>query len=760
MEVSSDYVADYNANLFELKSFKPLKVFDYVPTIVPAPQKSAQFYQILGVVANKLSKTMETAVISDAGKIRIMERKINSDELTQAIDLENIGKFDITLALESEQNVSIDDWKQYSKLVNQIIDVGVTKFSNDYYKFSEKAPYIIERGEGYFDESLRQEIGIEDGRRFYRGLRLLRKIPCLVINREIELRSWKNLLNELKILGEQWAKKKKIEDFDFYNPPKAFVSYINWIMRGKTGTVKKYPAPPIRINEITWDSKASDKIIDGEISLVEYQRKSRGIVLDDENQPVVKWTYQDRDGNKSEQYHVPELLVVGHTFDDLSLRTYKSKISQVFDVIHPNCNDQQRKIFDFVQKIDQILRSKFSSIYPSKLEFALMPKNINEQVITPKKIVLKLNKTMELEPPYGVNFYRRYSESMTFAKPVSNTVKIVVISETTNDDFLNKLQIEFEKRNVGKMLIEQKSDLELDKIKSVDLILTISDDEEVIKKYKEEIINKKGIAHQNINMKNVQDDTIPLLVMQMTLKLGGYPWLIENAPNFQVLSIKSYTNPFNASRYYLFNIMTSEGVFTYQSKPYQREQVLVFLREIQEKIKGIEKLLVLITFDDQQIDEYVSKELSTILKEYLVLLIKTDDQIRIFTTYASTNTSTRRRRMEKASYPIEAYEFAPQGAALKMSDKEFYLVTTSSMKINTYYRGCPLPIHVTVIDNKGMFDMNEIIQYLFSLCMESGTSGNVTKLPAPLYYLGSLGYYLNQYGTPINNTSFSTIFYV
>jgi len=752
----------FNANFFELKRYEPLQVFTYSVSITPTPKKSAQFYQILGLLAKKITAKMGAVVVSDQGKINILELEIpNKDLVNQEINIENLGGFSINLKLESKNEVTVEQTEQYSKLVNQIIDVAMTKLSYDYYKYSERAPFVFESKTGFFDETLKKESGIEDGTRFYRGLRIVNGKPYVLINREIELRSWKDLLNELKILGEQWAHKHdKVDSFDFYNPPEQFIKYANWLLRGKTAYVKKYPAPAIVINQILWEKKANDKIINDEISLVEYQKQSRGIKIIDENQPIIKYTFFKDDGTKEEQFQVPELLIVGHTFDDLSFRISKSKIAQVFDIVHPNCNDQQRKIFDFIRKANVILNDKFSSIYPKKLQFDLMPKPINDDVILPSKIVLKLqNKDVEVEPPYGINFYKKYSNSLKFAVPIPKQVKILAVVDESMKEFVQMVVQELEKRNGINASVDFDSNLDLQKTISYDLTLTVSDDDEFVKEAKNVIINQNGKAHQNINKKNVKAESIQQLAMNITLKLGGNPWLLETKMGLTVLSIKSYTNPFDKTRFYVYNIMSENGTLIFQSKPFARDDVLLFLRSIQEKIKNISKLLVLITFDDQQIEEYITKEISSEIESYLVLLIKKDDHVRLFSTYQTTATGVRRRR-ETTSYPIEAYEQNPQGLIMKASDREYYLSTTISTRIGTYHRGCPLPIKIRVVENKGFFKIDEIIQYLLSLCMEAGTSGHVTRLPAPLYYLGLMSYYINEYGLPSKDSTFENFFYV
>ena len=140
--------------------------------------------------------------------------------------------------------------------------------------------------------------------------------------------------------------------------------------------MKRYSASSIVINEITWDVRAKDKVLEGNISPCEYHKEAQGILVKDKNQPLVKWTLTTKDGIVKEQFHIPEFLVVGHNFKDIRMRVSSSQVSQVFDILHPHCGDQQRKIFDLVRKIDSVLRNKFKTIYPTKIKFAVFPKNV------------------------------------------------------------------------------------------------------------------------------------------------------------------------------------------------------------------------------------------------------------------------------------------------------------------------------------------------------------------------------------------------
>lgn len=755
-------VGDFNANLFKLIIHEPLQVKTYSPKISPEPPNDANFYQLLGRVANDLTRKLEIPIISDHGKIKVLEAHIPEQNLEHTIELEEIGEFVIKLELVNDEKITVDNIEEYTKIVNQIVDVALTKFSGDFFKYVEKSPFVIKRGEGYFDEQLRNDIGIEDGTQFYRGIRIMHGEPYLIVNRSIELRSLGDLLNELKILGARWARTKDIKDFDFYDPPKQFIQYINWMFRGKTASVTKYPAGGIMINEITWDVRGNTKVIN-ELSLIEIQKNKRGLKIKDENQPLVKWTFFGDAGFKESRYQLPELLVVGHTFEDISRRISKSKTSQVFDILHPNCSDQQRKIYDFVVKLDAILKDKFNSIYPSKLQIDKTPQNINEYVTMIEEIKLKLdNKSITISPPFGVNFYKKYTATMKFDRPIKKEIKTLgIVQDQEEIDFITKVASEFEKRNGGKLIVETKEELDVETdAREYDLIFTISDDTEYIKNCKEIIINKHGKCHQNLNKESIKPDSIPQVVMNITLKLGGYPWVLENSLSYQVLSILSYRNPFDSSKFYLYNIMNSNGTLIYQSNPFGEDNVLNFLKDIREKVQQYKKLLVLITFNHEKVEEYIQNELSNEVDEYLLLMVLKKDYLRTFKTFKTELEGRRRRRAESTSYPLEAYEQSPQGLTLKVSDREYYLVTTASMNIKTYSRGCPMPIKIEIVSNKGLFDIAEVTKYLVSLCTVAGTSGHVTRQPAPLYYLSRFANYINQYGEPSSSATRKTLFYV
>lgn len=759
--------ASFNANLFELRTYKPLKVNVYAPEITPPPEKPAHFYQVLGRVAKNLTKCVGTAVISEKGKILVLESSISKQNLVNEIELENIGTFKVNLTLEETSNVGFADSPvSYARLVNKIVDLALVHLSDDYYKYSEMSPYIMERGEGYFDESLRRRIGVEDGRRFYRGLRVVEGAPYLLINREIELRSWKNLLNELKILAVWWQIiKKKEEIVDFYDPPEEFVRFVNWTFRNRTANVKRYPSPPIIIEEITWQARAKDRVLDVKMSPCEYHRKAQGITIEDENQPLVKWKMRTKEGSFKDQFHVPELLVVGHTFRDISMRVSKSQISQVFDILHPHCGDQQRKIFDVVKKIDYVLRSNFTAVYPKKLEFSTFPKDISKNVSPPASIEVSFgDKRVHVLPPYGVNFYRKYSKTVKFSRPLTGIIKtLVILPKGSSHDFIEILSHEIEQRNNCEVAVSYSEDFSVDnpELSENDLVITITNDGDRIGKYKRRLIGELGIAHQNITPSKASEESVPQLAMQITLKLGGRPWLVESPENIDMLSIYSYRNPFSASRFYLFSVMRSNGEILHQSRPFSYEDSPALFDELGKKASEHQRLLIIMSFDDLDLQEHLLRDVASKTQEFVFFQVRKGDELRLFSTFKPSIVAMPRRRADQTIvYPVEAYEGAPQGVIFKASPDEFYMVTTASRKLGTYHRGCPTPIRVKLLASHGSFDVNQILQCILSLSLGSGTSGHETRLPAPLYYLGKYAAFINAYGPQINEKMLQRPFYV
>lgn len=752
----------YNTNLFTITKSEPLRVHVYNPTVSPNYEKTGRFYEILGRLAKKLTRELETTVISDEGKIKTLEKKIPPNALKQEIELENIGVYTTALVLEETKEVTLEDMDEYGRLVNRLIDLSLIYLSPDFYKFHMLSPYILKRGDYFFDEALRNEIGVVDIKRYYRGFRIVGGVPHVIVNREVDLRSWKNLLNELKIFA-QWFGMVKGKEIDFYNPPEDFVGLVNKVYIGKRAYVYRYSGKSVTIERISWERRAGDPIPGEGFSPCEYHKVRHGITNLDPKQPVIIWSLLTEDGKIIKQLHVPEVLVVGHTFRDLSMRVKRSKVSQVFDIIHPNCNLQQRSIYDFIKQVDSVLRSKLPDVYPGKIQFSLEPKEAGDIAQPPLKIKLEFkDKTMTLNPPYDLSFYRKY-EGKKFAKPISN-ISLMVHSDMTQKatkDFLEELQKEWLSRNNSSMDVTfEKVNFETNNYEDYDLVITISDSEQLNLDCKQTIQNQHGILHQHITTKNAKSDSVMQLVMQINLKLGGDPWLLKNVPEgLMVVALYPYMNPLTKVKTYYFNAADSNGKVVQVPKSYSRDKAPIMVKDICSLIESYGRVLFLTSFDIERLYDTIIEEMKSREKVEIAWARIRNDALRIFRTYRPrVRKRERRRRRGVPAYPIEAYEEAPQGIILKGSVEEYFLLPTASRKIGTYFRGCPNTMNLRFLHVQGNFDTDELARYILSLSMMGRASGHPTSFPSPLYYLRKYAKYVRRHGPPEHD--FPGIFYI
>ena len=749
-EVNELSKATYNANLFTLTKSEPLSVHVYSPTVSPNYEKTGRFYEILGRLAKKLTNELGTAVISDEGRIKALEKKIPSDALRQEIELENIDTYTIDLALEETKETSVDDTEEYGRLVNRVIDLSLIYLSPDFYKFHALSPYILKKGDYFFDETLRNEIGVVDVKRYYRGIRFVGGVPHVIVTREIDLRSWKNLLNELKIFA-QWFGIVTGKEIDFYNPPDDFVGLVNKVYIGKRAYVYRYSGKSIAIERISWERRAGDPIPGKKFSPCEYHRTRHGIANLDPKQPTIRWSLLTEDGKIIKQLHVPEVLVVGHTFRDLSMRVKKSKVSQVFDILHPNCNLQQRAIYDFMKQVDSVLRSKLPEVYPTKIQFSLEPKEVGDVVQPLLSIKLEFkDKAMTLNPPYDLSFYRKY-EGKKFVKPVGD-ISVLVHSDITRKatkDFMEELQKEWLNRNDSSMGVTfEKVDFETKNYEDYDIVITISDSDQLNLDCKQVIQNKKGIPHQHITSKNATSDSVMQLVMQINLKLGGDPWLLKKVPDgLRVVALYAYTNPLTKVKIYYFNAIDSKGSVIQAPRSYARDQATELVKDICSLIKSYGRVLFLTSFDIDRLYDAIIEEMKSKEKVEFACARIRNDELRIFMTYMPRMRERRRRRGGPA-YSIEAYEEAPQGIILKGSEGEYFLLPAASRKIGTYFRGCPTTMNLQFLHVQGDFDTDELARYILSLSMMGRASGHPTSFPSPLYYLRKYAKYVRRHGPP------------
>lgn len=740
----------YNINLFAMTRSESLTVNVYVPKVSPNYEKSGRFYEIMGRLAKKLTNDLGIAVISDEWRIKTLEKKLPSDALRQEIEVENIGTYAIDLALEETKETSTDNIDEYRRFVNRLIDLSLTYLSPDYYKFHALSPYILKRGDYFFDETLRNEIGVVDTKRYYRGIRVLSGVPYIIVNREIDLRSWKSFLNEMKIFAE-WFGIVKEKEIDFYNPPDDFVALINKIYIGKRAYVFRYTGRSIVIEGITWEKRAQDPIPGQGFSPIEYHRARHGIVNLDPEQPVIRWSILTEEAQEISQLHIPEVLVVGHTFRDLSMRVKKSKISQVFDILHPNCSLQQRSIYDFMKQVDGVLRKALPEVYPRKIQFSLEPKEVSDIVQPPLKIKIEFKgKSMTLAPPYDLSFYRKY-EGKKFAESVGD-ISVLVHSDLTRkatNDFVEELKEEWARRNGSLMdTTIENVDFGTKNYEGYDLIITVSDSEQLRMDCKKLIQNKQGIPHQHITVGKATPDSVMQLVLQISLKLGGEPWLLKEAPrDLTVVALYAYLNPLNKIKNYYFNALNSNGTILQNPKSYRATEAVELVEEASSLIRNYDRVLFLTSFDIERVYDTIIEKIKNWKELEFACAHIRSDQLRIFATYRP-KARIRRRRRRMPSYPIEAYEGAPQGIIMKKDEREYYLLPTASRKIGTYFRGCPTAMNLHFLHVQGGFDTDELARYILSLSMMSRASGHPTSFPSPLYYLKKYAGYVRTYGVP------------
>ncbi len=73
----------------------------------------------------------------------------------------------------------------------------------------------------------------------------------------------------------------------------------------------------------------------------------------------------------------------------------------------------------------------------------------------------------------------------------------------------------------------------------------------------------------------------------------------------KVLTIYTYRNPFNGSRYTIFNVFSSDGTSVYQSKPFEFDSTSSLFEEIKNKVDSRDKLLVIMSFWDTGVEDKI-----------------------------------------------------------------------------------------------------------------------------------------------------------
>jgi len=757
----------FHANLFELKKAEPLPMFIYNAMVKPSPEKMPLFYQILGIIAKRLTRTERKPVISDQGQIKVLGTSLAKSKLLQRVSVENVGEFTVELEFLEEKESTLKNFEEYSHLVNRVVDVALVDLSEDYYKYHPDAPYIV-KDYPFFDKALIEDTGVVDFKEYYRNLRIYRNKPYMIFNLGTRLKSFQNLLVELKCLSNKYRKVRK-QEINFYDPKEDFIGFVNSLFRGKTANVIRYPGPSVKkIREITWKYRCGDIPPNAHMSPCKYLQTYYGITDLDKNQPLV--VYEIRIGDKDLiQHHVPEVLSVGHDFEDLKRRVPSWQRPQVWDIIHPDCKSQLREIFNVVKEIDTVLRSKMPEIYPSKIEISTMPVNVSSEITFHKQIDISFkNKNITLKPSYDEEFYRRYRGAVQFFNPVDRNIKSLVYIEKGKQnarEFFKELQKEFEKRNGTKLIVEYGNvDFENKNFLDYDLVITVTDSGDTYRKSKTIIQNECGVSHQNIKPENVTSDSITQLVMQITLMFGGDPWLLkEGDERSPVFGIHFYRSPSTGAERYFLNLSNSSGKLLFQSRPYLKEDFDALLDVLATKISEYRHALLLLSFDQEEVRQRIVEKLETINDlEYAILLVKNWDNLRIFKTWVPKRVELPQRIMKKlpARYPVEAFEEAPQGIVLDAGDNTYHIVTSYSVRRQATFRGCPIPIRIEISRSRGTFDSAQVLSHLMSLTFMFRGSGHSTRLPAPLVYLKKYAYYVENFGMPSNEEFTQRLFYL
>jgi hypothetical protein len=700
-------------------------------------------------------------VVSINGKLESLGEPIDklSGYTTKIVD-EN--EYSITLKFQEQSTVSLENFDEYKLLVNRLIDIALTQLSGMFYKFHPDAPYII-KDEPYFDNELIKTTGIIDSKKYYRTLMLHNSRPFILLDRETELQSNKNLLTELKSL------KTKFEDLsdtkiDFYNPSQDFIDYVNSLIVGKAAHVLKYPGPGIRrINEISWKVRGGDKIDDRD-SVTEYMKKNYGIKDLDQNQPVI--VYQT-DKDKKTQYHIPELLSLGHTFHDLKKRIPEWQRTQVWGTIHPDCKNQLQKITELMKIITTVLQDKIPNIYPKLIEFSNSPLDSSNAVILPKEFELQFsNKKINVKPPYDITFYGKYTnKNVKFIDNLTN-LSALVDAPSNNDDikkFLDMLTAEFNLRTDNSLsLTLDKIDFEKKNFLNYDFVLTIMDDKDkyhevFYKKCKQIIQNENSVIHQHVTLDSANQDSVMQLIMELLLKFGKNPWILSDESLFDfIVGINYYTNPKTGEQLVFANILDGHGKMIRQFDPTSPEKLQEVTTMIKSAVKG--KILCISSQDKFGLIGIVKEEFKNL--EIEIIEIIDNSYVRIFETWKPEPVRRFGNVKQETKSELESQESAPQGIIFSSMNDIFYVLTGRTIELSSSKRGCPSPLKLNIVNSIEGIKSYEVIQFILKLCMMSRASGHMTRMPEPIYYLQSKAKYYSKFGLPKDEGFKQRIFYI
>lgn len=760
----------YHANAFRLTKNEQLPVYLYHANIEPQPVTRAQFYQILGILAKRIMYTERKPVVSIEDGIESLPDPISSG-LNHSVVLPEVGDFSVTLSETGKSLIGLEDFENYSHIVCRLVDVALTIYSNEYYKFHPKAPNVL-KDEPYFDAELIEKTGILDSKSYYRGLVKLGDSTALVLNRETQLRSHKNLLVEMQGLAKLYEEMNETT-VDFYDPPTEFMSFVNGLLRGKAADIARsnYPGPSVRrIEGITWQYRAGDKIPGLDGTPIEYLHKTYGITGLDERQPLVFYTVNFP---KKTQYHVPQVLSVGHTFEDLAKRIPGWQRSQVWGSIHPDCKNQLHKTYDVLLEIDKTLRTNIPEVYPKFVEISTEAMDVSPFVSGPFELELVFgNKTVKVNAPYDVAFYRSYSEKkVSFARPIAKPKLLVCVEKTTPKikKFLAELSAEYALRNESELSIDYGS-IEPSKndYDGYQMVLTIGPEDESQERlytwYKETLQNKMGIAHQHVTVEKADENSIMQIVMQLCLKMGGSPWLLpSNSSVPYVVGLHTYLNPLNEQTNISAIVLSGDGVILGQLDSGSQNSSDDLVKSLIDFNAKHKRVLYIASFDrlgfTQQLREKLGSQSAI---EYCIVQVIDNSTFRFFATYPPRKAPRfGKAALEVAKCSIEAYENAPQGTILRLNDNSYYLLTGKTIEKEALRRGCPTPIKLEFLKTQGnQWKADDVAKYILSLCMMSRASGHMTRLPMPLYYLQLRDYYANRFGTPTNERIKQLVYYI
>jgi hypothetical protein len=725
-----------------MKRREPLKVLQYATALSPPPSVSPQHYQVIGRLAKGLTREFKVPIVSDGSNLQVM-----GDDLlarSYAVTIEGVGVFSVSLSEPTQKTIESSAFDDYRRLVGRIVDLSLVEFSTDYYKFHPQSPYIL-RDEAYFEQALISMTGIIDSKKYYRGLNRFGSLIYLQLNRETELRSYHNLLSELKCLQNKFESRGT--KFEFNQPPREFVDYVNVLLRGKSADVIGYPGPRVRyIERITWSDKERVNLSR------DYLQKKYGLSLDSE-QPGVIYRLDPRDSTRT-QMHLPQILSIGHDFEDLERRIPRWQRSSVWSTIQPDCKNQLAKIHEIVEKIDSTLRREMPTIYPSLVEFDLEEADISQKVSGPREVLLQFqSNSMRLRPPYDTNFYQRYAGKKILFADQAGAVEIGLLNSSGSDlsKFISSLQEEYQLRTGELLSIREIQALQREAVEDLALVMTVGKDPDdgVRETSKRRLQHTLGIPHQHVTLEHAEADSVMALIMQLCLKLGHNPWILKSDNNPKTVSFYGYRPPTAEIPAVFWNEVDSHGRLLSQDGPYDPSSIPEILRGIGQRTSE-ETLILYNGLRDVPINDMIIQSFPASLKWACVQIFDTDN-FRFFETWKPPQIPVFGKVQVSHRANVEAQEMAPQGSIARMEDGLFYIVTGRTIERNSVRRGCPTPIRAELKQNGTSLRNDEIIDVVLQLCMMGRVSGHMTRWPMPLYYLRMLASYVTNYGWPHEN---------